>query len=85
MQKSLAVVLLTAMFATPALAQSQSSVAPAAIGQFVRGLTPGTHIKLKLVSGARVKGILIATEDDAVIDLVIIEGSSTTAAASGST
>jgi hypothetical protein len=65
--KLLVVVLMTALSTSPLLAQAASSASqPAVIGQFVKGLAPGTLVKLKLASGAKVKGMLIAADDEAV-------------------
>jgi hypothetical protein len=69
MKKCLAAVLVTAMFISPVRAQNPSSAlptTPSPIGQFVRGITPGTHVTLKLTDGTKVKGMLLIAEDDAV-------------------
>jgi hypothetical protein len=69
MKKFHAAALVMALFTSPLLAQTQSPAqppAPSVIGQFVRGITPGTHVTLKLTDGTRVKGMLVTSEDDAV-------------------
>lgn len=69
MKKVLAAVLVMTLFTHPVLAQTPSSTqspAPAAIGQFVRSIALGTNVTLKLANGTRVKGMLVAAEDDAV-------------------
>jgi hypothetical protein len=69
MKKFFAAALAMALFTGPVLAQAQSPAqppAPSAIGQFVKGITPGTHVTLKLTNGTKVKGMLIAAEGDAV-------------------
>jgi hypothetical protein len=63
----LMVVLMTALGAGPVFAQTPlTAPPPVTMGEFVRGLQPGTNIKLKLTSGATVKGMLVAADDEAV-------------------
>lgn len=59
---------LMALLALPLpLRASQNEGRPAPeVGAFVRGLAPGTHVKLVLTSGARLSGLLIAVDRDVV-------------------
>jgi hypothetical protein len=64
---AVAIVLMAALGFTPVFAQAPPTVPlPAAMGEFVRALPPGTNIKLKLTSGATVKGMLVTADDEAV-------------------
>jgi hypothetical protein len=62
----LVLILMTALGSGPVFAQTPLAPPPATMGEFVRGLQPGTNIKLKLTSGATVKGMLVAADDEAV-------------------
>lgn len=63
----LTLVLVTALGVNPIVAQTpRTAPTPATMGEFVRGLQPGTNIRLKLTNGATVKGMLVAADDEAV-------------------
>jgi hypothetical protein len=61
-------VVVMACLANPVVAQPATPPppSPSVIGQFVKGLAPGTYVRLKLTTGTKVKGMVIATDDDAV-------------------